>query len=88
MKVYKKRPTTKQNTDKRKEKGQNLSSLGLLTFVVLLYVDVDVAIVTILFLCSKKWLFSYVPPCKKKFRKFKGLKPSLTLVLFFSSSSF
>jgi hypothetical protein len=83
MKVYKKRPTTKQNTDKRKEKGQNLSSLGLFTFVVLLYVDVDVAIVIILFLCSKKWLFS-----KKKFRKFKGLKPSLALFLFFSSSSF
>jgi hypothetical protein len=54
MKALKKRPTTKQNSDKRKARKQNLSSLGLFTFVVLLYVDAGVAIINVLFLCSKK----------------------------------
>jgi hypothetical protein len=46
-----------------KQKTQNPSSLNLFTFVVLLSVNTSNVIITNLFLCSKKWLLSYVSPC-------------------------
>ncbi len=63
MKVLKKikGPTTKQNLDKRKAKKfnfskqmQNLFSFNLFTFVVLLFIDAIVVIVTIRLFRSKK----------------------------------
>jgi hypothetical protein len=61
--MLKRRPTTKQNSNKRKTKNTNPFSFSLFTFVVILHVDVGVVIIIILFLCSKKWLLSYVPLC-------------------------
>jgi len=47
---------------------QNLSSFSLFTFVVLLPIGVGATIVTILLLCSRKWLPSYVPPCHENLK--------------------
>jgi hypothetical protein len=62
-KSIKKKPTTKQNPDKRKAKKKKHKTIycSFFTFVVLLFIDVGVAVIIILLFCSKKWLFSYVP---------------------------
>jgi hypothetical protein len=48
---------------KEKKNTQNPSSFSLFIFVVLLPIDVSAHVITILFLCSRNWLLSYVPPC-------------------------
>jgi len=59
-----KRTHHKRRPKKRKEKKtQNPPFLGIFTFVVLLPIDDGVVVVTILLLCSKKWLLSYAPSC-------------------------
>jgi hypothetical protein len=39
-----------------------------LTFITWLFVDVGVIVIIILFLCPKKWLFSYVPLCPQNLK--------------------
>jgi hypothetical protein len=46
-----------------KQKTQNPPSFSLFTFIVLLLVDAGTIVITILFLCSRKWLLSYAPLC-------------------------
>jgi uncharacterized membrane protein len=56
-------PPQNKPRQKKSQKIQNLFSLSLLTFVVLLSIDAGVVVVTIRLFCSKKWLLSYVPLC-------------------------
>jgi len=72
----KKGHTTKQNP---KKITKNPPSLGLFTFVILLYVDVIVII--ILFFFSKKWLLSYGPLCPKNLKIKPTTNPSGTTKL-------
>jgi hypothetical protein len=57
--------TTKQNPPKI---TQTPPSLGLFTFVVLLFIDVGVVVIIILFICFRKWLLSYAPLCPKNLK--------------------
>ncbi len=66
---------------KKKHETQNPSSLKLFTFVVLSPIDVGVVDVTILLLCSKKWLFLYVSPCRENLKSRFTINPFNGIVI-------
>jgi hypothetical protein len=67
--VKKKDPPQNKTQIKEKQKTQNPPSFSLFTFVVLLLVDVGTVGITILLLCFRKWLLSYVPPCPENLER-------------------
>jgi hypothetical protein len=74
MKAWKKKThhKTKPKQKRKNTKTQNPSSFSLFNFVVLLLVDFGATIVTILLLCFKKWLPSYVPPCHENWESIEN----------------
>jgi hypothetical protein len=66
----KKKPITKQTPPPPPQNKitQNPPSFSLFTFIVLLFVDVGVVVITIFLLCSRKWLLSYAPLCPQNLK--------------------